>query len=132
VRAPTRLNCRYLISAWSAPSARLHWSSRRSRRVSSCIKSPLTEALPFDAAAIYAPNPVPAGFPPDMLAPALPAVVNPKEPFDKLSDFWYTMDTSWKPVVDLVVVLTDHRQQIRGCTPNALGLARCQTTGPPL
>jgi hypothetical protein len=106
VRAPTRLNCRYLISAWSPVSTTpLVEPAIEEGVLLHQVTTVLTEALPFDAAAIYAPNPVPAGFPPDMLAPALPAVVNPKEPFDKLSDFWYRMDTFWKPVVDLVVTI---------------------------
>jgi hypothetical protein len=69
------------------------------------VTTVLTEALPFDATAVYAPSPLPVGFPPDMLSPPLPAVVNPTEPFDKLSDFWHRMDAIWKPVVDLVVTL---------------------------
>jgi hypothetical protein len=106
VRAPTRLNCHYLISAWSPISTTpLVEPAIEEGVLLHQVTTVLTEALPFDAAAIYAPNPVPAGFPSDMLAPALPAVVNPKEPFDKLSDFWYRMDTFWKPVVDLVVTI---------------------------
>jgi hypothetical protein len=106
VRAPTRLNCRYLISAWSPVSTTpLVEPAIEEGVLLHQVTTALIEALPFDAAAIYAPNPVPAGFPPDMLAPALPAVVNPKDPFDKLGDFWYRMDTFWKPVVDLTVTI---------------------------
>src|SRR5262252_729646 len=106
VRAPARLNCRYLISAWSPVSATpLVEPAIEEGVLLHQVTTVLTGALPFDAAAIYAPNPVPAGFPPDMLAPDLPAVVNPTEPFDKLSEFWHRMDTIWKPVVDLVVTI---------------------------
>ena len=106
VRAPARLNCRYLISAWSpvSPTPLVEPAIEEGVLLHQ-VTTALMEALPFDAAAIYAPNPVPAGFPPDMLTPPLPAVVNPTEPFDKLSDFWYRMDTIWKPVVDLVVTI---------------------------
>jgi hypothetical protein len=106
VRAPTRLNCRYLISAWSPvnPTPLIEPAIEEGVLLHQ-VTTVLTEALPFDAKAIYDPNPVPAGFPPDMLAPPLPAVVNPTEPFDKLSDFWHRMETIWKPVVDLVVTI---------------------------
>lgn len=106
VRAPARLNCRYLISAWSPVSATpLVEPAIEEGVLLHQVTTVLAEALPFDAAAIYAPSPVPAGFPPDMLTPPLPAVVNPTEPFDKLSEFWHRMDTIWKPVVDLVVTI---------------------------
>jgi hypothetical protein len=106
VRAPARLNCRYLISAWSPVSATpLVEPAIDEGVLLHQVTTVLMEALPFDAVAIYAPNPVPAGFPPDMLAPPLPAVVNPKEAFHKLSDFWHRMDTIWKPVVDFVVTI---------------------------
>jgi hypothetical protein len=106
VRAPARLNCRYLISAWSPVNATpLVEPAIEEGVLLHQVTTVLMEAFPFDAAAIYAPNPVHAGFPPDMLAPPLPAVVNPTEPFDKLSEFWHRMDTIWKPVVDLVVTI---------------------------
>jgi hypothetical protein len=106
VRAPARLNCRYLISAWSPakPTPLLEPAIEEDVLLHQ-VTTVLMEALPFDANAIYAPNPLPLGFPPDMLDPPLPAVVSPTEPFDKLSDFWHRMDTIWKPVVDLVVTI---------------------------
>jgi hypothetical protein len=106
VRAPNRLNCRYLISAWSPVNATpLIEPAIDEGVLLHQVTTVLTEALPFDAKTIYDPNPLPPGFPPDMLSPPLPAVVNPTEPFDKLSDFWHRMETIWKPVVDLVVTI---------------------------
>ena len=69
------------------------------------VTTVLMDTMPFDATAIYAPNPLPAGFPAEMLNPPLPAVIDPPEPFDQLGDFWHRMDTIWKPVVDLIVTI---------------------------
>ncbi|HEV2953031.1 MAG TPA: Pvc16 family protein, partial [Candidatus Dormibacteraeota bacterium] len=106
VRAPARLNCRYLISAWSpAKPTPLVEPAIEEGVLLHEVTTVLMEALPLDANAIYGPNPLPPGFPPEMLNPALPAVVAPSQPFDKMADFWMRMDTIWKPVVDLVVTL---------------------------
>jgi hypothetical protein len=106
VRAPGRLNCRYLISAWSpARATPLVEPAIDEGVLLHQVTTVLMDTIPLDAAAIYGATPLPPGFPPEMLEPALPTVVAPSEPFDKLSDFWQRMDTVWKPVVDVVVTL---------------------------
>jgi Pvc16 N-terminal domain/Carboxypeptidase regulatory-like domain len=105
-RAPARLHCRYLISAWSPAKANLLTDPAIEEAVLLYdVAQVLVENTPLDAAAIYRPGPLPPGFPDDMLEPILPAVVAPSEPFPKLADFWMRMDTIWKPVVDLIVTM---------------------------
>ncbi|WP_338205633.1 Pvc16 family protein [Candidatus Nephthysia bennettiae] len=106
VRAPARLNCRYLISAWSPIVATpLVEPAIDEGVLLHQVTQVLMDAIPLDAAEIYGAAGIPAGFPLDLQEPALPAVVAPSEPFDKLADFWLRMDTIWKPVVDLVVTI---------------------------
>lgn len=105
-RAPERLRCRYLISAWSPAKANpLTDPAIEEGVLLYDVAHALIDNIPLDAAAIYAPGPLPAGFPDDMLEPILPAVVAPSEPFPKLADFWMRMDTIWRPVVDLIVTM---------------------------
>jgi hypothetical protein len=115
-RAPARLNCRYLLSAWSPAQANALTDPAREEAVLLYeVTRVLMEASPLDAREIYAPNPVPAGFPDDMLDPPLPTVVAPAEPFPKLPDFWMRMDTVWKPVVDLIVTMpVAHAERLAG------------------
>ena len=106
--AHRRMDCHYLISAWSpAP-------------VSPLVEPTLDEhALLYDVATVlanrdalvpkqvYAPNPLPAGFP-DFAADAeLPTQVMPVEGYIKLPEFWGTMGNvhRLKPVVYLVVTV---------------------------
>jgi Pvc16 N-terminal domain len=106
VRVPARLNCRYLISAWSPVTVTpLMGTAIDEGVLLHQVTTVLMDAIPLDAAAVYGSTPLPAGFPPEMLEVPLPTVVAPSEPFDKLGDFWTRMDTIWKPVVDLVVTI---------------------------
>ncbi len=105
-RAPNRLNCRYLISAWSPATVTPMTDPAIDEAVVLYdIARVLLDSSPLNAREIYAPGSLPAGFPDDMLGPPLPVSVVPAEPFPKLADFWMRMDTIWKPVVELVVTL---------------------------
>ena len=105
-RAPGRLCCRYLISAWSpAQPNPITDPTTDEDRLLYDVARVLMESAPLDAEAIYGPGSLPAGFPDEMLEPPLPAVVAPPEPFAKLADFWMRMDTIWRPVVELAVTL---------------------------
>lgn len=106
VRVPARLNCRYLISAWSPVKVTpLIEPAIEENVLLHQVTTVLMDSVPLDASAIYGTTPLPTGFPADMLTPPLPAVVAPSVPFDKLADFWMRMDTIWRPVVDLTVTL---------------------------
>jgi hypothetical protein len=107
--APARLDCHYLISAWS-PAA-----------VTPTVEATLDEhALLYQAAAVLVRNGslnpsrvYPAGSAPLLAWPEpfrdvdLPAVISPVEGFNKLAEFWSGMGQGarWKPVIYLIVTV---------------------------
>jgi hypothetical protein len=131
-RVPARLNCRYLLSAWSPLTVNALTDPAVAEAVLLYqVTQLLMDTIPLDAAAIYPPGALPAGFPPEMLDPPLPAVVVPAAPFDKLPDFWARMDTVWKPVVELIVTLpVPHGVQQAGPPVTTL-FAEYRTTSDP-
>ena len=107
-QAPQRIDCHYLISAWSPAmnSVALEPTVDEHALLYSVCAALMT-VQPFMARAIYAPAPLPAGFP-DLIADAeLPMVVLPVEGFMKMAEFWGTMGTihPWKPMIHLIVTL---------------------------
>jgi hypothetical protein len=103
--APMRMDCHYLISAWS--TNQIH-----AEKVAEEL------AVLYQAAAVLVQNPVivprrvfetqvPAVFPTEQLTAEWPATVLPPDGFPKLAEFWGTMGIlhPWKPVVYLVVTL---------------------------
>jgi len=108
--APARLDCHYLLSAWSS-----------SERLTPTVEPIFDEhALLYDAAAALMHS---APFNPSRVYPAkstplnawptrfqnvdLPATVAPVEGFPKLAEFWGTMGQGrrWKPVLYLIVTV---------------------------
>jgi hypothetical protein len=108
---PMRLDCHYLISAWSPteyltplvePVLDEHLLLYQSAAA-------LAHAVPFNPSRVY-----PAGSPPldpwtqlGLQNVDLPAVVAPAEGFPKLAEFWGTMGQGhrWKPMLYLVVTV---------------------------
>ena len=110
IAAPRRVDCHYLISAWSgaestAPADTLDPTVDEHALLYKAIAS-LMDAEPFIARQIYAPNPLPAGFP-DIIADfQLPSTILPVEGFPKLAEFWgATKTVHWKPAIYLIVTL---------------------------
>ena len=105
--APMRLDCHYLITAWS-PAA-----------VSPAVEPGLDEhALLYEVTAALANNQplipravygagLPADFPAEIADAELPMEFVPVEGFPKYAEFWGTMGTSrpWRPAIHLVVTL---------------------------
>jgi hypothetical protein len=115
-RAPRRLDCHYLITAWSpvAPSVLVepvldeHALLYESAAV-------LTNAEPMVPRRIYAPSPLPATFPAAIADAELPSVVLAAEGLPQMSDFWSTVDWRLKPAVHLTVTLPlIYEQQLEG------------------
>jgi hypothetical protein len=104
--APPRLDCHYLVSAWSPvvvtstidPTIDEQVLLYRATQV-------LMDNSPLDANAVYGPTGRPGNFPPELLDPLPPTAVAPPDGFAKLPDFWMRMDYPWKPVVELVVTV---------------------------
>ena len=106
--APTRLNCHYLISAWShtiispqtAPTLDEHVLLYQA--VAALLQAPLKPSL------VYPANSAPLNaWPLRFRDVDLPTVIAPPEGFLKLAEFWGTMGEQhpWKPVIEVIVTL---------------------------
>lgn len=106
--APMRLDCYYLITAWSPA------------RVTAAVEPALDEhQLLYEVTAvlmnppslipkdIYSPGSLPAEFPPLIADAELPFKLLPVEGFPKYAEFWGTMGNihPWKPAIYLVVTI---------------------------
>jgi len=102
--APARIDCHYLITAWSPAS------------VTPQIEPTLDEhALIYKVITVLINRQVlkprkiydtlPPGFPAEIAEAELPIEVLPVEGFGKLPEFWGTVEWRWKPMVYLVITL---------------------------
>jgi hypothetical protein len=105
---PRRVDCQYLITAWSpaeitpAVEPTLDEHALLGEVTGVLIRN--ESLIPRE---VYAPDPLPATFPPEVADAELPTVVLPGEGFPKLAEFWGTMGANhrWKPAVYLVVTI---------------------------
>jgi hypothetical protein len=67
----------------------------------------LMNAEPLVASDVYAPGPLPPGFPPEIADVELPTTILPVDGFPKIAEFWGTFGTvhPWKPMVYFVATL---------------------------
>ena len=106
--APRRLDCHYLISAWSPADVTPAIEPTLDEHAALyLVASAFARSDPLVATVIYAPGPVPPTFPPDFATAELPIGLVPPEGFIKLAEFWGTMGEKhrWKPVVYLIVTI---------------------------
>lgn len=106
--APRRVDCHYLVSAWSPASATSifdptpdeHALLAEAARV-------LGEHDELDPVAVYARSTPPAAPPPAIAQERFPITLLPVEGFPKLGEFWGTMGQGqrWKPCLYLVVTV---------------------------
>lgn len=105
--APRRMDCHYLISAWS-PATGSQPTLEPTKDEHALLYKAVTalmDAEPFIARQIFG-GTLPSNFP-DIIADAeLPSVILPVEGFPKLAEFWgETKTVHWKPAVYLIVTL---------------------------
>jgi hypothetical protein len=106
--APRRVDCQYLITAWSPAEITLAVEPTLDEHA---LLAEVTRVLTGNESLIprevYAPDPLPTTFPPEVAEAELPMSVLPGEGFPKLSEFWGTMGANhqWKPAVYLVVTI---------------------------
>lgn len=106
VPTPRRIDCQYLVTAWS-PAV-----------VSPAVEPTLDEhallykatvalmnAEPIIPRRIYAPDPLPATFPAVIADAELPSVMLPADGFPKLAEFWGTVEGRWRPGLYFTVTL---------------------------
>jgi hypothetical protein len=103
---PARVDCHYVISAWSNTDED-HGKTLEEHRLLYQAAAALLGARPLVPRAVFAPDPIPTGFP-EVLADAdLPATVLPVEGFLKISELWASMGERppWKPLVYVVLTV---------------------------
>jgi hypothetical protein len=108
--APARLDCHYLISAWSptdflTPSVEPSLDEHTLLYEAAAV---LMQSAPFNPSRVYPANSAPLNaWPLPFRELDLPAMVAPVEGFPKLAEFWGTMEQRhpWKPVLYLIVTV---------------------------
>ena len=106
--APARLDCHYLISAWSpAEQSPATEPTVDEHRLLYGVTAVLMTSAPLKPAAIYGGDPSLKNNWGPFWDMELPTEVLPAEGFPKLAEFWGAMGANnrWKPVVYLVVTL---------------------------
>jgi hypothetical protein len=106
--APRRLDCHYLITAWSPAAATpaIEPIVDEHALLYQAIEV-LMRNDPLVPADVYWPDSVPSGAPEAFASATLPMKIVPPEGFPKHAEFWGTMgaDHRWKPAAELVVTL---------------------------
>lgn len=112
IPAPRWIDCHYLITAWDPADADIAHQVEPTLEEHTMLYEvtgllPLLETESPTPRQVYAPDPLPAGFPRVLADAALPLTVLPGEGFPKLAEFWGGMGAGyrWKPAVYLVVTL---------------------------
>jgi hypothetical protein len=103
---PLRLDCHYLVSAWTragvAATPLVEATIDESEILYEAARV-LMNSVPLDVGGIY--TGADGAAPPELLDQPLPMVVASPEGFNKIPDFWMRMDWPWKPVVELIVTV---------------------------
>lgn len=107
-QAPRRVDCHYLISAWSpAPNTVAVEPAIDEHLLLYKAIAALTRHDSLVPRRVYEPDPLPANFPKAIADAELPVSLLPVEGFPKYAEFWGTMGNNhrWKPAVWLIVTL---------------------------
>jgi hypothetical protein len=104
--APARMDCHYLITAWSPANTEALKVAAEHPLLAETM-AVVMHNQPLVPRQIFAPNPLPTGFPAFAADADLPCQVLPPEGFPKLAEFWGTMGAShrWKPAIYIVVTV---------------------------
>ncbi len=111
--APARVDCHYLITAWSGasedgtdPDIASHGGTSLEHAILHEVASLLGASQPLEPARVWGGS-FPVGFSTDIAVATLPTVILPGDGFPKYGEFWGTMGATqpWKPAVYLVVTV---------------------------
>jgi hypothetical protein len=103
--ATRRIDCHYLITAWS-PASRSLEPTLDEHALLFKVLTVFIAAGPLVARRIYDGQPLPAGFPDDFADTELQTIVLPVERVPKLGEFWGSnRGSAWKPAIHLVVTV---------------------------
>jgi len=132
VRAPRRLDCQYLITAWSPVSVSSPFEPTLDEHALLYkVTDALMDAEPLVARRIYAPGPLPPGFP-DVIADAeLPSLILAADAFSKTAEaeFWGSVEWRWKPGVYLTITLPVLLESLVAGPPVLTRIARTAEIG---
>lgn len=106
--APDRVDCHYLISAWSPTEPGPAVEPALDEQVLLYqVTAALMNSVPLVPREVYDPDSLPGDFPEAIADAELPTQILPVEGFPKLAEFWGQMGegSHWKPVVYLIVTL---------------------------
>ena len=110
-QAPMRLDCHYLITAWSpasvTPALEPAWDEHELLYAAAsalALHDPITPVEIYGASGLGV---WPPGFPDELVDAELPVAFVPMEGFPKYAEFWGTMGPShrWRPAIHLAVTL---------------------------
>jgi len=105
---PRRVDCHYLISAWSPATVTPNVEPTLDEHalLYKAIGA-LMNAEPLIATNVYAPHPLPAGFPQEIAGVELPTNIMPVDGFPKIAEFWGTFGPAhpWRPMIYFMVTL---------------------------
>jgi Pvc16 N-terminal domain/Carboxypeptidase regulatory-like domain len=104
--AARRLDCHYLISAWSGASPQMEPTVEEHRLLYN-VAAALMRQDPLSALRIFG-GALPPGFPPELAEADLPATIVPVDGFAKYAEFWGTMAGAvhpWKPAVYAILTV---------------------------
>jgi len=105
---PRRVDLHYLITAWSPATATSTVEPTLDEHALLYkVTGTLMNGEPLIANNVFAPNPLPPGFPPEIADVELPTHILPVEGFPKIAEFWGTFGTihPWKPMVYFIATL---------------------------
>lgn len=105
-QAPSRIDCHYLISAWSPaqPGPAIEPTLDELATLYR-VTGVLINNEPLVPIRVYYPSPLPGTFPAQIAEAELPTTILPVEGFPKLAEFWGTVEWRWKPSVYLLITL---------------------------
>jgi len=131
-RAPRRIDCQYLITAWSPVSASSPFEPTLDEHALLYqVTSVLMNAEPLVPSRIYAPDPLPAGFPVEIADAELPSLILAADAFSKTAEaeFWGSVEWRWKPGIYVTITLpVPFDSQIAG-PPVLTSIARTREIG---
>lgn len=105
--APMRLDCHYLITAWS-PATEAAGRTVAEHMLLSDVVTVLNATPELVPRQVFTPGGLPTLFPTELADSPLPVALAPPDGFPKLAEFWGTMlgqAHPWKPAVYLVVTV---------------------------
>lgn len=110
-QAPMRLDCHYLITAWSpasvTPALEPAWDEHALLYDAAAVLALHDPIVPEDIYGASGLGAWPSGFPEELEEAELPIAFVPMEGFPKYAEFWGTMGTTprWRPAIHLAVTL---------------------------